>query len=412
MNDTDTPRCASTSGREPSRREFLGTAAATAATLALAVPSASWGAEPDRKVRLGLIGCGGRGAWIAELFRRHGGYQIVGAADYFKDRVDAFGQTFAVPPERRFTGLAGYARLLECDLDAVAVISPPCFHPEQAAAAVAQGRHVYLAKPIAVDVPGCQRIAAGGKAATDRKLVFLVDFQTRAQPFYQEAMKRVHEGAIGGVTFGEARYHCEALGVQAPPGTAEARLRNWVFEIALSGDIITEQNIHSIDVMNWAMQVPPIQAAGSGGRKVRTNVGDCWDHFALVFQYPEGVGVTFSSKQYRDGGRDVGIAVDVFGTKGRLQTVYGGRVMIAGENSYAGGATGNIYEEGAVKNIAEFHRCVTQGIVDNPTVAPSVQSNLITIMGRTAAYEKRVVTWEETLRSTAVLDPKLDGLKG
>jgi predicted dehydrogenase len=398
--------------REPTRREFLGTAAATAVTLAMAAPPLAGGAETDRKLRLGLIGCGGRGAWIGELFRRHGGYQIVGAADYFKDRVDAFGQTFGVPPERRFTGLSGYLRLLECDLDAVAIITPPCFHPEQAAAAVERGRHVYLAKPVAVDVPGCQRIAASAKAATASKLVFLVDFQTRAQPFYQEAVKRVHEGAIGGIAFGEARYHAEALGIQAPPGTAEARLRNWAFDIALSGDIITEQNIHAIDVMNWVLGVPPVQAAGSGGRKVRTNVGDCWDHFALVFQYPDNVGVIFSSKQYRDGGRDVGIAVDIFGAKGRLQTVYGGRVMIAGENSYAGGPTSNIYEEGAVNNIAEFHRCIGQGLVDNPTVAPSVQSNLITIMGRTAAYENRVVTWAETLRSTAMLDPRLDGLKG
>jgi predicted dehydrogenase len=411
MHDQDSRSAATSPASEPTRREFLGAAAATAAGLALAAPGGAWAADPERKVRLGLIGCGGRGAWIGELFRRHGGYQIVGAADYFQDRVDAFGQTFGVPPERRFTGLSGHRRLLECDLDAVAIISPPCFHPEQAAAAVEQGRHVYLAKPIAVDVPGCQRIGASGKAASERKQVFLVDFQTRAQPIYQEALRRVHEGAIGGVTFGEARYHCEALGVQAPPGTPEARLRNWVFDIALSGDIITEQNIHSIDVMNWAMQVPPLHAVGTGGRKVRTNVGDCWDHFALVFQYPDGVGVTFSSKQYRDGGHDVGIAVDIFGTKGRLQTVYGGRVMIAGENSYAGGATGNIYEEGAVNNIADFHRRITQGIVDNPTVAPSVQSNLITIMGRTAAYEKRLVTWEETLRSTAALDPKLDGLK-
>jgi myo-inositol 2-dehydrogenase / D-chiro-inositol 1-dehydrogenase len=239
-----------------------------------------------------------------------------------------------------------------------------------------------------------------------------VDFQTRAQPFYREAVQRVHAGAIGAFTFGEARYHAEALGMQAQPGTPEARLRNWVFDIALSGDIITEQNIHAIDVMNWVLQVPPLYAVGSGGRKVRTEVGDCWDHFALLFQYPDGVGVIFSSKQYRDGGRDVGIAVDVFGSKGRLQTAYGGRVMIAGEDSYAGGATGNIYEEGAVNNIAEFHRCIAQGVVENPTVAPSVQSNLITIMGRTAAYEKRLVPWEETVRSAAALDPRLDGLKG
>jgi len=410
MDKSRVEETSSGTGDRMTRREF-STAAAVAASATLVRPELVFGATANSKVRLGIIGCGGRGGWIADLFAKHGGYEVVAAADYFQDRVDAVAGTHNIPSDRRYTGLSCYKRLLESELDAVAIISPPYFHPEQAEAAVESGRHVYLAKPVAVDAPGCRRIETAGNKARDTKRVFLVDFQTRADPFYKEAVKRVHEGAIGDVVFGEARYHCGALGAKAKGDTPEARLRNWVFDKALSGDIITEQNIHSLDVMSWIMNKAPVAATGCGGRKVRTNVGDCWDHFAVLFQYEDGVGVTFSSKQYRDGGSDCGITADVFGTTGRIVTKYGGRVMITGKNSYAGGNTGRIYQEGAVTNIADFHDRVTKGDVENSTVAPSVRSNLVTIMGRTAAYEGRPVAWSEVEQSETTLDAKLEGFK-
>jgi predicted dehydrogenase len=123
---------------------------------------------------LGIIGCGGRGTWITDLFRKHGGYEITAAADYFPDRAVAFGARMAVPAARLFTGLSGYKRLLASGVDAVAIESPPYFHPEQAAAAVEAGAHVYLAKPAAVDAPGCRSIqesaerAAGSASSTPR----------------------------------------------------------------------------------------------------------------------------------------------------------------------------------------------------------------------------------------------------
>jgi len=372
------------------------------------------GAEANSKVSLGLIGCGGRGSWIANLFKQNGGYEIVAAADYFQDRVDSFGQKFNIDPSRRYTGLNGYKKLLESKVDAVAIESPPYFHPEQAAAAVDAGKHVYLAKPVAVDVPGCRTISESGKKASEKKQAFLIDFQTRSTAFYQEAIKRVHEGAIGKFTFGEACYQCGALGLHAQPGSPEARLKNWVFDIALSGDIIVEQNIHTLDVMNWVFQKPPLHAVGSGGRKVRIEAGDCWDHFGLLYQYDDGVPVVFNSKQYNDGAgeHDKGISVEVFGSLGRLETKYGGKVRILGKNFYAGGATGSIYQDGALANIATFHRQITSGEINNSTVESSVQSNMIAILGRTAAYGKKIVTWDELLKSSEKMDPKLDGLKG
>ena len=144
---------------------------------------------------LGIIGCGGRGSWIADLFQKHGGYNIVALADYFPDRVEALGDKLGVPPARRFTGLSAYRRLLEQKLDAVAIESPPFFHPTQAADAVAAGKHVYLAKPVAVDVPGCMTIEQSAAKATANQPCFLVDFQTRANEPFIEAMRRVHDGA-------------------------------------------------------------------------------------------------------------------------------------------------------------------------------------------------------------------------
>jgi predicted dehydrogenase len=395
-----------------SRRSFVAAAGAAGLAVSAAPVLAQQPAVPaGPRLRLGLIGCGGRGKWIGELFRKHGGYEIVAVADYFQDRVDEAGDRLGVPAERRFTGLSAYKRVLDAKPDAVALITPPYFRPEQAAAAVDAGVHVYLAKPVAVDVPGCHSIADSGARATAKKLCFLVDFQTRTNAFYQEAIRRVHAGDMGDLVFGEASYQCGRLNIQTPPGTAEARLRNWLFDRALSGDIITEQNIHALDVMSWVLGRPPLHAFGGGGRKVRVDVGDSWDYFTLHFQYPQSVGVVFDSRQFDGHGTSEGILCRMFGTKGVLETAYGGSVLIRGENFYRGGSTKQIYEEGAVANIAAFYRAIAERDFSNPTLAPSVQSNLVTLLGRKAAYTGERVTWEEIGRDAERLDGRLDGLK-
>ncbi|HUW18178.1 MAG TPA: Gfo/Idh/MocA family oxidoreductase [Sedimentisphaerales bacterium] len=398
------------------RRRFIAGAGAAAFSFAVVKPRLVRGTEANSKVKLGLIGCGGRGTWIAGLFKEHGGYEIVGAAEYFQDRVDAFGEKFNLEPARRYSGLSGYRRLLEQKVDAVAIESPPYFHPEQAAAAVDAGCHVYLAKPIAVDVQGCHSVAESGKKATAGKLCFLVDFQTRANELYQEAIKRVHDGAIGRFAFGEASYHANATWggqeefLRDDPANPENRLRAWGLDRVFSGDIITEQNIHTLDVASWIMDQPPISAVGIGGQKVR-RVGTCWDCFTLVFEYPDKVGVTFSSKQFKGHGAAGGIRNRMFGSKGVLETEYGGTVLIRGENFYRGGQTTDIYKQGAVNNIATFYSNITGGQFDNPTVAPSVRSNLVTILGRTAAYAGEKLYWDKLIKSTEKWQADLRGLK-
>jgi len=396
-------------GRKLNRRGFLAGAAAAAATLTILKPSLVRGTEANSKIELGIIGCGGRGQWIANLFADHGGYQIVSCGDYFDDRVKAMGDKHKIDEARRHTGLSNYKKVLAGKLDAVAIISPPYFHPEQAAAAVAAGKHVYIAKPIAVDVPGCMTIESAGKQATEKKLVFLVDFQTRANEFYQEAVKRALNGDLGRLVSGTSEYYCGlAFGTELP-ADVDGRLRKWQMDKVLSGDIITEQNIHTLDVCSWIADAQPLTAVGTGGRKLRKGDNVIFDHFNLVFEYPDELAVSFTSRQFGAGPSD--IANRMFGTKGTIETHYGGDVKIFGKTPYAGGKTGDIYRQGAVTNVATFCDCVKTGKVDNPTVAPSVRSNLTTILGRTAAYTGRKVTWDEMIKANEKLVANLDGAK-
>jgi myo-inositol 2-dehydrogenase/D-chiro-inositol 1-dehydrogenase len=400
-----------------SRRDFIAGAGAAAVSFAVIKPELVRGSAANSKINLGLIGCGGRGTWIAKLFQKHGGYNIVAVADYFQDRADNAGNDLGVPAANRFTGLSGYLKVIE-KVDAVALENPPYFRPEQAAAAVEAGKHVYAAKPIAVDVPGCLSIEDSGKKARANKRAFLIDFQTRADPFYQEALRRLHEEkALGTIAFGEATYHATCpFGRmydtwRSDPDNGENRLRAWGLDRVLSGDIITEQNIHTLDVMNWIMEVPPLWAAGTCARKVRP-VGTCNDTFSAVFQYPNNVGITFSSRQIE--GFDTkpdGIRNRMFGSEGVLETEYGGQVIIRGKHFYRGGSSPAIYEEGAVANIKTFYESVTGGRFDNPTVECSVRSNLITILGRMACYGNRLVTWDEMLKANEKLDANLKGVK-
>lgn len=402
------------SGDAFSRRKFMysGTAALSGMILA---PHLVRGAEANSKISVGLVGCGGRGSWIANLFKEHGGYEITACADYFQDKADAVGEKHGIPSSRRFTGLNGYKRLLECpNLDAVIIKSPPCFHPQQIADAVDAGKHVYTAKPVSVDVPGCRTVAESGRKATRDKRVVLVDFQHRADPFFQETVSRLHQGAVGTLTFGEVYTHSGEFGyIKSELAAPEARLKNWLCYKALSGDYMVEINIHTIDMMNWMLRKPPLYAIGSGGCKAKKAVGDNWDHFGILFQYADNVPVVFTSKRYNDGAGELDKhnIVELYGTEGRLQTKYGGKCMILGKHLYKGGKTPTLYRDGAVTNIATFHKLVTTGDCSNASVEYGVESNMIAIMARTAGYEKRLVTWDEIVKSEEKMDLKLDGLK-
>lgn len=394
------------------RRGFL--AGATAIGLTVMKPELVRGTQANSKITLGIIGCGGRGNWITNLFVQHGGYQFVGAVDYLQERAEATGERLQIPKAQRYSGLAGYKKLLTAKPDAIVIESPPYFHPEQALAGVEAGCHVYCAKPISVDVPGCLAIAEAGRKGTEKKRCVLIDFQTRAHEFYREAVARVHAGDIGPISNGEAVYYCggtwggnEALA--ADPQKPENRLRAWGLDKVLSGDVITEQNIHALDVASWIVNQNPVKAVGTCGRKGRQDNGTCHDNFSVIYTYPNDVIVSFISKQYGTGYDDIGCRM--FGPRGTVDTHYFGLVRIIGEKSYKGGRLDNLYTDGTIQNIADFHASITKGDYSNPTVAPSVRSNLTTILGRTAAYKKGEVTWDEMLKTAEKLEFPIDGLK-
>jgi myo-inositol 2-dehydrogenase / D-chiro-inositol 1-dehydrogenase len=393
------------------RREFLAGAAAAAASFTIVRPSAVRGTEANETLEVGLIGCGGRGMWITELFNKHGKYRFVACADYYQDKVAEAGKRLKIDPSRQYTGLSGYKKLLEGKLDVALIESPPYFHPEQAAAAVDAGKHVYLAKPIAVDVPGCKTVLESGKRAGEKKQVFLIDFQTRADPHYREAAKKVHDGQLGRLICGEAKYPCGHMAMQGPT-TPEDRLRYWYCTREISGDFIVEQSIHAIDVASWFLNAAPIRVYGTGASKGLRAYGNIWDHFNLVYEFPDQFALSFNCVQMVHGSPNE-IPCRIYGQEGTVDTDYFSHVWVHSghpdRNMEA--KFENLYTSGTVVNVKEFHEAVSAGKYDNPTVAPSVRSNLTAIMGRNAAYEGRPITWDELMKSTARMQPDLKGLK-
>jgi predicted dehydrogenase len=388
------------------RRRFL----AASAAFSVVAPGLVRGTTRAEAVTIGLIGCGGRGSWIAKLFEDSGRYRVLAAHDYFADRVEPLAEKFNIPRSHCFTGLSGYKKLLETPVDAVVIESPPYFHPRQAADSVEAAKHVFLAKPIAVDVPGCQSIAQSGELATRRNRVFLVDFQTRTNPHHLEVAKRVREGAIGRPISGMASYLWSMIVHPDPATTPEERLRFWYQSRALSGDAIVEQDIHTLDVATWLLDAAPLSAVGGGGRAVRKQ-GETWDHFTLTYTFPDEVNLAFVSQKGVPGIPDE-IRCRLFGTEGNVDTDYSGPVFITGKHPYPGGSAPDIYTEGAKRNIATFYNQITAGDCANPTVAPSVRSNLTSILGRMAAYAHgREVTWSEMMAAGEILTPDLAGLK-
>jgi myo-inositol 2-dehydrogenase / D-chiro-inositol 1-dehydrogenase len=387
------------------RRNFLKATATTAAGWTIIKRESAFGTRANSRLQLAVTGCGHRGDYVGTRFERHTNSKVVALHDYFAHQADALGEKLGVGPERRHVGLDGYRELLTDDVDAVAVMGPPWFHPEQSVAVLEAGKHLFLSKPIAVDVPGCRQIQeAAGKVKGKQSV--LVDFQTRNHPLFREAARRVRAGDIGEPVLGHVYYQAGRLPVRAWDHTPMARLRNWVFDIALSGDIIVEQNIHVIDVANWYLGAHPYKAQGTGGRKARTDVGDCWDHYVVTFWYPNNVLVDFSSGQYLKGYQD--LCIRVYGSEGTVDSHYGGPVQITGDHPWEGGTTEDIYNEGTVNNIKDFHESVVNGPPLYDTLEESVESNLSAILGRTAAYCGEAVTWDEMYRSRDVMDLRLD----
>jgi len=381
------------------RRRFLGSTLAVGTTVsafgilrnrgAEATAAVSPRTEFKRKIRLGVVGNGGRGAWIANLFKRHGGYEMWAVADYFQEVADACGDALGVDKSRRFSTLSGYKRLIESGVEAVALETPPCFFPEQARAAVEAGLHVYMAKPVAVDVPGCLEIEAAAKRAPEKGRCFLVDYQLPTDPHNREVMKRVEAGAIGPVAAVNSHYFSSLFPDPAFTANLESRLRSliWCNDVAVGGGYHVNACIHGVDAALWVTGNRPVAAMGLS-RRMRLNPhGDSHDAFSILFEFADGQMVSHRGKHLNNqSGFEV--ICQIQGQTGYAETTYGGKVLLKGPEDHYDGQVENLYEAGAVRNIATFYENVAAGRVDNPTVRRAVDSALATILGREAALRR------------------------
>jgi myo-inositol 2-dehydrogenase / D-chiro-inositol 1-dehydrogenase len=364
-----------------------------------------------RKIKLGVIGCGGRGSWIARLFRKHGGYEMHALADYFPARADKLGQQLGVPPANRFATLSGYKRLLESGVEAVALEAPPCFYPEHVRAAVAAGLHVYVAKPVAVDVPGCLAIETAARQAGEKKQCFLVDYQIPTDPHNLEVLKQIRAGAIGKVVALHSFYLAPTRADPPKGATIEDRLqRAWVNDVALGGGYHVNACIHAMDAALWVAGANPLSAVGMSTIGRAGPHGDSHDLFSLTFEFADGLLLNHRGK-HLDNLAPVENGCAVYGQTGHALIAYQAQAFIRGPETAYRGSVDNLYEAGAVRNIASFYEKITAGDTTNPTVRRAVDSALATILGREAARRRERLTWQQLLKENQRVEVDLKGLK-
>src|SRR5262249_55894557 len=418
---------------ELDRRKFLGLAATTAGAMFIK-PELVFGTAANSAIRVGLLGCGGRGTENAKTLIETGSARVTALADLFQDQLDTARARLdeiqqakgyaTLDAGQLFRGPKSYQQIpASKEVDAVIIATPPYFHPQHLEAAVASSKHIYLEKPVAVDVPGALKVAELGKRAQG-KLSFDVGFQIRDCPPFVELVKRIHGGGLGRIVCAEAHYLTGYLDSPPRPNASpmELRIRNWKYDRALSGDIILEQNIHVIDICNWILQTHPLKATANGDRKGRPEGdGDVYGNYHVLFQYPNDVDVTFTSTQFAKGWWDV--TERFFGTKGTSQSPYIGPLGIWGDEpwqwtspgssttepqafSSTGNFSSNLQFADSEKKKA-FVESITSGNFHNQA-DQGVESVISCIMARQSAYKKREFNWEQTMKLKEVYDPKID----
>jgi len=414
------------------RRSFLqmsviGTLGATAA-----MRFAHGALNDDFQVKIGLIGCGGRGTGAVlnalgaatKVIYPATGYhtedvaenaavarkdiQVTALADLFPDRLESCRANLAklginIPRERCFVGFDAYKQLVSLeDVTYVILATPPHFRPAHLMAAIEAGKHVFMEKPVAVDVPGVKLVVQAGELAKQKKLGIAAGTQRRHERSYQETIQRIKEGAIGDIVYAKCYWNGgEIWVVEREPGWSdmEWQLRNWNYFTWLSGDHIVEQHVHNLDVMNWVLGAHPVRAvSGIGGRQVRTDAkyGNIYDHFAVEFEYPNGVTV-FSQCRQINGCLNI-VGEFVMGTKGHSdcrQTIQAGT-----ERWRYRGPNPNPYEQEHLNLIASIRE--GQPINEAEAVAYSTMTG---ILGREAVYSGQAISWDDAMQSTTRLGP-------
>jgi myo-inositol 2-dehydrogenase / D-chiro-inositol 1-dehydrogenase len=393
------------------RREFIKTTAA--ASLAAAMPRlyGAYAAGSDT-MRVGVVGCGGRGTGAAiDCLNAAPGIEVVAMFDLFQDRIDSslkeirdkHPDKVKVAPERMFTGFDGYKKLSVLpEVDLIIMAAPPGFRPAHLRAAVEGGKHVFMEKPVAVDPVGVRSVISSAELAAQKGLAIVAGTQRRHQARYLELMKWIHEGAIGELVGGQCYWNQGDLWVkQREPDMSEMewQCRNWLYFTWLSGDHIVEQHVHNIDVINWAFQSLPVKIMGMGGRQARTGpeFGNIFDHFAVEYEYPNGVRVMSMCRQTK--GAAERVEERLVGTKG---VAFGYGEIKSGAPWKFEGDEINPY----VQEHADLIASIRSGkpLNEGRRIA---ESTMCAIIGRMSAYTGRAINWDWAMNSSELdLTPK------
>lgn len=393
------------------RRGFLKTTAAVSAAALMSSLGQNYAhAQGNDRLRVGLIGCGGRGTGAAgDCAHAHPSVQIVALADLFQDRLNGArgslaGQLkdqFKVNDDHTFVGWDAYQHLVKSDVDLVLMATPPGFRRITLQAAVEAGKHVFMEKPVAVDPAGVRSVIASSDLAAQKKLAVVTGTQRRHQANYIETINRIHDGAIGDVLSGQIYWNQGGLWLherQPNWSDMEYQVRNWLYYTWLSGDHITEQHVHNIDVMNWVMNGHPVSAYAMGGRQVRTDpaYGQIYDHFAVEYEFANGA--RWSSQCRQQDGTDSRVAENVVGTKGTSNPSAG---SIKGATNYRfEGNARNPYEQEHVDLIESIRN--GKPLNEGRRIA---ESTLTAIIGRESAYTGKQIKWDDAMNSTLDLLP-------
>jgi myo-inositol 2-dehydrogenase / D-chiro-inositol 1-dehydrogenase len=420
-----------------SRRTFVkGTAAATAASAFTIVKAGSVrGTQANSMVEIGWIGLGGQGTRDAYLLEKTGKAKIVAIADYFQHRIDKALKPVEgnqgrpnlanIDSKKVFLGIDGYKSIMESKVDAVLLVTPPGFRPEHFKAAVAAKKHIFAEKPLAVDVPGCHTVSEAGEKAKANNLSVVVGLQRHYSKAYRECKRLIDEGALGTIVMAHSAWDMSDLwkdrrGKRADWKTQmDYEIEHWYFFKWLCGDHIVEQSIHNMDVINWMLGTLPIKAYGSGGRLVRKDIGEIYDHFNLIYEYPNQVLLNHSCVQI-DGVRP-DVSETIRGTKATFTTTAGkggtGGARIEGSARRGGDAPMIYHYEGT----DDKHYDQEAEIFVNSVLGKGegqdkyrndtkygVESTFMSILGREAAYRRECIGWDDLWNSNKRLTFKGD----
>jgi predicted dehydrogenase len=396
------------------RRDFLTRGSQALAGAALVSAATHAHAAGSGKIKIALVGCGGRGTGACNQALNAGSdIELVSLVDVDPNKAskmrallrDKLPEQVNVPDEQIFTGFEDYKKAIAL-ADVVLLATPPGFRPLHFEEAVRQGKHVFMEKPVATDAHGVRRVLAAAEEAKKKNLNVCVGLQRRYQPTYMDTVKRIHDGAIGDVMYMRVFWNGQArAGQDRNPGETEMQyqIRNWYFYTWLSGDHILEQHVHNLDVAHWVMNTMPIKAQGLGGRQVRRSkqTGQIFDHHFVEFEYENGARV-YSQCHQMAGKCFRSVSEHAHGTKGVAEMVDHQRFLIGGQS--VGDRRRAQAEDGHQLEHYAFFENIRKGEPRNDAEY-GAKSTLMGIMGRMATYTGQIITQEQALNSKQILVP-------